>query len=288
MGVDGDLWDAYDRMGLSFQQHAADSAYNAHYDRPAVLAALGPVTGRQVLDAACGPGLYAGELLERGAEVTAFDASPVMVSLARQRTADRVRIDQAALGEPLPYPDSAFDLIVCALAIHYASDRAAAFAEFCRVLRPGGAAVVSTQHPVMDWLRKGGSYFQTTLETDIWHTPSGDQPVHFWREPLSELCTAATDAGFLVEKLIDGPSRNNARTLSRGLRETEQGTRISDPAPPQTSQTKSRPSDLTRHRCPRVPAGHATHSHAAVRVGPSMRQSESLLGRHRIWLRAWW
>jgi 2-polyprenyl-3-methyl-5-hydroxy-6-metoxy-1,4-benzoquinol methylase len=94
--VGEDLWDAYDRMGLSFQQHAADSAANAHYDRPAVLAALGPVTGRQVLDAACGPGLYVRELLERGAEVTAFDASPVMVSLARQRTAGRVRIDRAA------------------------------------------------------------------------------------------------------------------------------------------------------------------------------------------------
>jgi ubiquinone/menaquinone biosynthesis C-methylase UbiE len=64
--VGEDLWDAYDRMGLSFQQHAADSAYNAHYDRPAVLAALGPVTGRQVLDAACGPGLYLRELLARG------------------------------------------------------------------------------------------------------------------------------------------------------------------------------------------------------------------------------
>src|SRR5258707_4261162 len=143
-----DLWDAYDRMGPGFQQHAADSAYNAHYDRPAVLAALGPVVGRQVLDAACGPGLYLRELLERGAEVTAFDASPVMVSLARQRTADRVRIDQAVLGEPLPYPDGVFDLIVCALAIHYARGRAAAFAEFCRVLRPGGAAVGSTQQPV--------------------------------------------------------------------------------------------------------------------------------------------
>ena len=82
-------------------------------------------------------------------------------------------VDQAALGESLPYPDGAFDLVVCALAIHYASDRGAAFAEFCRVLRPGGAAVVSTRHPVMDWLRKGGSYFQPTLETDIWHTPSG-------------------------------------------------------------------------------------------------------------------
>jgi len=201
--VGEDMWDAYDSMGLSFQQHAADSAYNAHYDRPAVLAALGPVAGRRVLDAACGPGLYLRELLERGAEVTAFDASPVMVDLARQATAGRARIDQAALGAPLPYPDGAFDLIVCALAIHYASDRPATFAEFSRVLRPGGAAVVSTQHPVMDWLRKGGSYFQTTLETDIWRTPSGDQPVRFWREPLSALCAAATDAGFLIEKLIE-------------------------------------------------------------------------------------
>jgi len=24
----------------------------------------------------------------------------------------------------------------------------------------------------MDWLRKGGSYFQTVLETDLWHTPA--------------------------------------------------------------------------------------------------------------------
>jgi SAM-dependent methyltransferase len=203
VGVDEGLWDAYDRLGVSFQQHAADSAYNAHYDRPAVLAALGPVTGRQVLDAGCGPGLYLRELLDRGAEVTGFDASPVMVSLARRRIPDRVRIDQAVLGEPLPYPDRAFDLVVCALAIHYAHDRAAAFAEFWRVLRPGGAVVVSTQHPVMDWLRKGGSYFQVTLETDIWHSRGGDQPVRFWREPLSGLCKAATDAGFLIEKLIE-------------------------------------------------------------------------------------
>ena len=137
-------------MGADYQRHAADSAYNAHYDRPAVLAALGPVSGRRVLDAACGPGLYTQELLDRGAEVTAFDASPVMIELARKRTADRAQIDRAVLGGPLPYPDGTYDLIVCALAIHYADDRAAAFDEFCRILRPRGALVVSTQHPAMD------------------------------------------------------------------------------------------------------------------------------------------
>src|SRR5215470_9608459 len=126
-------------MGLSFQEHAADSAFNAHYDRPAVLAALGTVTGLRVLDAACGPGLYLRELLERGATVSAFDASPVMVALARQLTANQVQIEQAVLGEPLPYPDCAFDLIICALFIHYGRDSSAAFTEFFRWLLPGWA-----------------------------------------------------------------------------------------------------------------------------------------------------
>jgi hypothetical protein len=52
--------------GLELQQHAADSAYNAHYDRPAVLVALGPIAGRQSLDAAWCPGLYLRELMEQG------------------------------------------------------------------------------------------------------------------------------------------------------------------------------------------------------------------------------
>lgn len=197
------LWSAYDQMGEIYRQHAADSAYNAHYDRPAVLAALGPVTDLHVLDAACGPGLYTRELLALGARVTAFDASPAMVKLAAAEVNGRAQIDRAVLGEALPYPDEIFDRIVCALAIHYAADRHAAFAEFYRVLRPGGAAVISTQHPVTDWLRKGGSYFEAKLETDIWRTPGGEQPVHFWREPLSAFCAAATSAGFLIEQVIE-------------------------------------------------------------------------------------
>jgi SAM-dependent methyltransferase len=201
--VDRELWSAYDAMGSAFQEHAADSPYNAHYDRPAVLAALEPVAGLRILDAGCGPGFYAQELADRGADVTAFDASAVMVSLARARLGGRAVVDRAVLGAALPYPDYAFDLIVCALAIHYADDRGAAFTEFFRVLRPGGALVISTQHPVMDWLRKGGSYFDTTLETDTWRTPYGGQRVRFWREPLSALCTAATGAGFLIEKVIE-------------------------------------------------------------------------------------
>jgi 2-polyprenyl-3-methyl-5-hydroxy-6-metoxy-1,4-benzoquinol methylase len=50
---------------------------------------LGDVVGLRVLDAGCGPGLYAEEVVRRGAAVVGFDESPDMVRL------DRLRLDRA-------------------------------------------------------------------------------------------------------------------------------------------------------------------------------------------------
>ena len=197
------LWAPYDAMGERFEQHATDGAYNAHYDRPAVLQALGPVGGRRVLDAGCGPGLYAEALLQAGAEVVGFDASQVMVDLARRRVGDRARIELGRLGEPLPYEEGSFDLVVCALAIHYADNRAAAFAELHRVLAPGGALVVSTSHPMADAMRCGGSYFDRVLQTEVWDAQDGPHKVRYWREPLTDLCAAALRPGFVIDLLVE-------------------------------------------------------------------------------------
>lgn len=176
---------------------------------------MGPVEGRRVLDAGCGPGLYAEALLAAGAEVVGFDASPAMVDLARRRVGARAQIDLAELGSALPYADRSFDLAVCALVVHYVEDRTAAFAELHRVLRPGGALVVSTQHPTADWLRKGGSYFDRTLESDTWTLPDGHrQEVRFWREPLTDLCAAATDSGLLIERLLEPRPAETMRARS--------------------------------------------------------------------------
>jgi len=200
--VADESWRVYESMAESYEAHAEDSAYNAHYDRLAVLEVIGDVRDRRVLDVGCGPGFYARELIGRGAVVVAFDASERMVHLAAQRVPE-ARVVQAVLGEPLPFPDHEFDLAVCALAIHYVSNRGAAFAELFRVLRPGGAAIVSTQHPTADWLRKGGSYFDVRREQDTWTRDGVSYTVDFWREPLTSLCDAATRAGFLIERILE-------------------------------------------------------------------------------------
>src|SRR3954454_15680775 len=112
-------------MATVYEEHASDSAYNAHYDRPAVLRLIGDVAGLRVLDAGCGPGLYAEELVARGAEVVAVDGSAPMTALAEQRLGSRATVLQVDLDRTLPFPEAAFDLIVCALVIHHLDDREA-------------------------------------------------------------------------------------------------------------------------------------------------------------------
>jgi SAM-dependent methyltransferase len=46
----------------------------------------------------------------------------------------------------LPFPDSSFDAVVCALALTHEPDLAPILAEFARVLRPGGHVVLSDIH----------------------------------------------------------------------------------------------------------------------------------------------
>ncbi|MFB4300142.1 class I SAM-dependent methyltransferase [Actinomadura sp. NTSP31] len=193
----------YERFAHEYAAHAEASPYNALYDRPAVLGLAGDVRGRTVFDAACGPGLYAAELQERGARVIGCDASPTLVALARERTGGRADLRVHDLSEPLGWvPDGSVDLVVLALAIHYLDDRVALLEELRRILAPGGALVLSTEHPMAKWVRLGGSYF-TTEPVEESLSERRDWPVRSWRMPLTAICAEFRRAGFLIDELLE-------------------------------------------------------------------------------------
>ncbi|RKS79788.1 methyltransferase family protein [Actinomadura pelletieri DSM 43383] len=193
----------YERFAHEYAAHAEDNSHNALYDRPAVLGLAGDVSDLAVFDAACGPGLYARELLDRGARVTGCDVSPTFVDLARARCDGRADLRVHDLTEPLTWvPDGSADLVVFALALHYFDDRVTLLEEFRRILRPSGALVLSTEHPTMSWTRLGGSYFtEEPVEESL--SPDRDWPIRAWRRPLTSICAEFRAAGFLIDELLE-------------------------------------------------------------------------------------
>lgn len=202
----------YDAFADDFLDHARASFHNAHYDRPACLNLLGEVNGRRVLDAACGPGLYAEQLVQRGARVTGLDNSPRMIDLCRQRVpAGEFRVHD--LADRLDWlPDDSADLVLLALAIEYVDDRIAMLRELRRVLRPDGALVLSRMHPTGDWLRHGGSYFDARVIEEVW---SRGWRVRYWLGPLEQTCEELHAAGFLIERLTEPRPQAEAADLDR-------------------------------------------------------------------------
>jgi SAM-dependent methyltransferase len=191
----------YDAFAGEFEAHAAESPYNAFYDRPAVLEALGDVSGRTILDAGCGPGFYAAELARRGANVIGFDQSSEMVALARRRLGADAELRVHDLTDPIDWLESdAVDLVLMALVLHHLEDPVPALRELHRVLTTQGRLVISTIHPTFDWRNLGGSYFDEEVVEETWR---GSWRVRYMRKPLTAWCADMFAAGFVIEDLVE-------------------------------------------------------------------------------------
>jgi malonyl-CoA O-methyltransferase len=112
-----------------------------------------------IADVGCGTGAITALLLKhyRQARVIGLDLAPAMVAAARKR-APWLRTLRGVVGEPeaLPLASASCDLIFSNLALQWCFDLDRVFAEFRRVLKPGGALLFSTLGPdTLIELRRG-------------------------------------------------------------------------------------------------------------------------------------
>lgn len=192
----------YDAFAEAYAERTQSNAYNAHYERPAIRALLGPLAGLRVLDAGCAAGEHALWLFEHGAIVTAIDISETMLHLARTRLEHRAVVLAADIGRPLPFADASFDLIFSSLTLHYVADWEPMFSEFARILTPGGTVVFSTHHPCMDL---GLADYFTVREIDDRWSGFGAAAVRvrFFHRPLHAILTPLLNAGFRIEAISE-------------------------------------------------------------------------------------
>jgi ubiquinone/menaquinone biosynthesis C-methylase UbiE len=172
---------------------------------------LGPRAGERWLDAATGTGAVAARAARAGAEVTAFDFSPVMLDKARAALGDEVQLDLADAQE-LPYDDATFDVVVSCFGVIFAPDRERVARELARVCRPAGRLGLTAWLPDVD--------LDAAWEPFVGSEP---MPVDSWGDPAE------------VERLLGG---SFALTVERrtwwltGRDGAEAWTLLSESAPP--------------------------------------------------------
>lgn len=205
----------YDSFAEAYAAENESNLINAYYERPAILALAGDVTGRRVLDAGCGTGPLAAGLRDRGAVVTGIDASAAMLALARKRLGADADLHLVDLADQLPFPNSAFDDVVASLVLHYLEDWAPTLAELRRVLRPGGRLIASVDHPFVAYTiqEPRPDYFATTSYTFDWTFHGQSAPMKIWRRPLHAMSDAFTTAGFRIAALSEPQPDPAAREL---------------------------------------------------------------------------
>jgi demethylmenaquinone methyltransferase/2-methoxy-6-polyprenyl-1,4-benzoquinol methylase len=110
--------------------------------RRKALREAGLKSGMRVLDVACGPGLVsqcAREIVGPTGSVFGLDPSLGMLREAQKGPCRNV---VRGVGESLPFPDRHFDFLSMGYALRHVADLNTAFAEYRRVLKPGGIVLL--------------------------------------------------------------------------------------------------------------------------------------------------
>lgn len=126
---------------LAAKEYDKKEGYLNSFEKNRLLPLFGDVVGNKILDVGAGTGRIALQLAKLGADVTALDVSPEILTVLKQKNS-RV---ETVIGdaENLPFLDASFDSVVSAFVIVHLKDLHRSFDEAYRVLKDGGTFIVT-------------------------------------------------------------------------------------------------------------------------------------------------
>lgn len=124
------------------------------YEQELILQLLKPEHGETILDAGCGTGIFAADIINAGAHVVGLELSPVMLRRSVAKFSDQAFYPVQGDMNRLPFADNSFDRTVSNTAIEFIEDAGSAIDELFRVTRPGGVIVVTTLNSLSPWAHR--------------------------------------------------------------------------------------------------------------------------------------
>jgi 2-polyprenyl-6-hydroxyphenyl methylase/3-demethylubiquinone-9 3-methyltransferase len=177
---------------------------------------LGPLPGLRLLDVGCGAGLASEWLARKGAVVTGLDAAGAALEAARAHAAAAGLSIDYREGRPEEFaPDEGFDAVISLEVVEHVTpeERGVFCASLARLVRPGGAVVLSTLNRTpRAWMmaKLGAEYLLRWL-------PVGTHDWRLFPRP-SELAALLRAAGLAVEDVAGlTPSLSGGFVVTRDV-----------------------------------------------------------------------
>lgn len=210
------------------------SEYQRHVVFPGVLKLLQIKGGEEVLDVACGQGVFCRVLQQQGTRPTGVDAASELIELARQRSGE-IEYHTGDARQLWFLPQAKYAAATCLLAIQNIDKPAAVFAGMARALQDDGRVVIVMMHPCFrgpkysswGWDEPSGAqyrrvdrYLLPRKEPIVTH-PGKKTGEYTWtfHRPISAYVKALRGAGLLVDALEEWPSHKQSTSGPRAAAE---------------------------------------------------------------------
>ncbi len=180
-----------------------------------LIAAVGPMEGRRVLDLGCGSGTASVAIARRGARVIAVESSTARLTQARH-AADvagvKIEFHHSDLADLAFLRADSIELVVAVYSLAGVQDLGRVFRQLHRVMRPEGALVLSLPHPMSMMLEADIDDQQTPyLTRSAWSDQAitwrsgGDEGVTHVHQ-IGDVFTTLLRSNFRVDALVEPPA----------------------------------------------------------------------------------
>ncbi|MCP3028877.1 class I SAM-dependent methyltransferase [Halobacillus sp. A5] len=207
------VYDQIEFFSSYLNKRNCNESPNQMIEEPVFVELLGNVAGKDVVDLGCGDGRFGRQLLERGCGTyLGVDNSANMLKEAEKNLENTVgKVVRSSLEEWCSQ-ETAFDLVISRLALHYIDNLLPLLCRINKALREGGRFIFTVQHPVLtasmrsaqkegrrtDWIVD--DYFFSGKRSEPW---MGQQVVKYHRT-FEEYFQLLNAAGFEIKDVREG------------------------------------------------------------------------------------
>lgn len=213
--------------------------YHDKVVHPNLLRMLGDIKGKQILDLACGQGIFSRLLADKGGNVIGVDLGKELIALAEKKNIDykfKVHYFNSSSDDLYMVKDETKDVVVCVLALQNIEKLQETFREVSRTLKKGGKFVAVLNHPAFRipresaWgydehektqYRRIDSYLsESKIKIDM--TPGAVKDKKFtvsFHRPLQVYMKALGKHGFAVTRLEEWESHRASQNGPRKVAE---------------------------------------------------------------------